>query len=171
MGRTYAAKLSSLCELSRIFGLIGVLVETRYAKCANLIVVLSVLRSKLFQWCKLWLVCLRNVLAVTILLIVIFVLVVIAMSGVIVLPKVSTYVMCRQFYHYSTKTTEIVWSYVRKHISIPCKGCKANRINLTTYLTAQNYPKLSWVLTESSYVRHRGVSYRNVLSSVVEQLQ
>ena len=55
--------------------------------------------------------CLRIVLAVTILLIVIFVLVVIAMSGVIVLPEVLTYVMCHQFYHDSTKTTEIFWSY------------------------------------------------------------
>ena len=96
MGRTYAAKLSSLCELSLIFVLIGVLVETRYARCASVLVVLSVL-GQLFQWCKLWLMCLRIVLAVTILLIVIFVLVVIAMSSVIVLPKVSTYVMCRQF--------------------------------------------------------------------------
>ena len=70
--------------------------------------------GQLFQWCKLWLVCLRIVLAVTILLIVIFVLVVIAVSSVIVVPEVSTYVMCRQFYHDSIKNRKFL--IIRKHI-------------------------------------------------------
>ena len=54
---------------------------------------------ELFQWCKMWLMCIRSVLAVTTLLIIIFLLVVIAMSRVIIMPELFTYVMCRLFYH------------------------------------------------------------------------
>ena len=43
--------------------------------------------------------CLRSVLAVTTLLIIIFVFVVIAMSSVTIVPELSTYVVCRLFYH------------------------------------------------------------------------
>ena len=70
-------------------------------------VVLSAL-GQMFQWCKLCLMCLRILLAVTTLLILIVVLV-IAVSSVTIGAELSTYVMCRLFYHVS------IFLSIRKH--------------------------------------------------------
>ena len=110
-------------------------------------------------------------LAVTTLLIIIFMLVVIALSNVIVVPELSTYVMCRLFYHAS------IFRIIRKHKYMQRMhggGPKinANCINLTRLLTVKNHPKLTRVLAESSCLRHRGISYsKRVAASVVEQVQ
>ena len=110
-------------------------------------------------------------LAVATLLIIIFMLVVIALSNVIVVPELSTYVMCRLFYHASISRIIRKHKYMqRMHGGRP--KINANCINLTRLLTVQNHPKLTRVLAESSHLRHRGMSYsKRVAASVVEQVQ
>ena len=81
--------LSSLCKVTLLLVIINVLVQST----------MDVVLVNLFEWCKMSLMCLRRVLAVTTLLIIIFVFAVIAVSSVTIVPELSTYVVCRLFYH------------------------------------------------------------------------
>ena len=77
---------------------------------------------------------LRIVLAVTTLPIIIFVLVVIAMSSVIIVPELSTYVMCRLFYHASIFLIIRKHKYMqRMHGGGPKMQCQLYQPNYLTY--------------------------------------
>ena len=101
--------------------------------------------------------CLRIVLAVTTLLIIIFVFVVITVSSVIIVPELSTYVMCRLFYHDSISLI------IRKHKYMQRMQGGGPRMQgqlyQPMYLTVQNHQKDTRVFAESSHLRHRGISY------------
>ena len=78
--------------------------------------------------------CLRIVLAVTTMLIIIFLFVVIAMSRVIIMPELFTYVMCRLFYHDSISLIIRNHKYMRRmHGGGPKMQCQPYRPNYLTY--------------------------------------
>ena len=108
-------------------------------------------------------------LAVATLLIITFMPVVIALSNVIVVPELSTYVMCRLFYHDS------IFLIIRKHTYMQRMQGGGPRMQgqlyQPMYLTVKNHPKNNRVLAESSHLRHRGVSHKQILASVLEQVQ
>ena len=121
-------------------------------------VVLSVL-GQLFQWCKLCLMCLRILLAVTTLLILIFVLV-IAVSSVILGAELSTYVMCRLFYHASIFLSIRKQTYMqRMHGGGPKMQCQLYQPTYASTLSSRMRPKNIRVSAETPHKIQRCISH------------